>query len=52
MQNKEMQMFISAAFAGLMYYLGIVVIPIIMLIFAMIVDYITGMSAAWYNAEI
>ena len=52
MQNKEMQMFISAAFAGLMYYLGIVVIPIIMLIFAMIVDYITGMSAAWYNAEL
>ena len=52
MQNKEMQMFISAAFAGLMYYLGIVVIPIIMLIFAMIVDYITGMSAAWYNSEL
>ena len=52
MQNKEMQMFTSAVLAGLMYYLGIVVIPIIMLIFAMIVDYITGMSAAWYNAEL
>ena len=52
MQNKEMQMFISAAFAGLMYYLGIVAVPIMMLIFAMIVDYITGMSAAWYNSEL
>ena len=52
MQNKEFQMFISAAFAGLMYYLGIVSIPIIMLICAMIIDYITGMSAAWYNSEL
>lgn len=52
MQNKELQMFISAAFAGLLYYLGIVSIPIIMLICAMIIDYITGMSAAWYNSEL
>lgn len=52
MQNKEMQMFISAAFAGLMYYLGIVSVPVAMLVCAMIVDYITGMSAAWYNSEL
>lgn len=52
MQNKELQMFISAAFAGLLYYLGIVSIPIVMLVFAMIIDYITGMSAAWYNSEL
>ena len=52
MQNKELQMFISAAFAGLLYYLGIVSIPIIMLIFAMIIDYATGMSAAFYNSEL
>ena len=44
MQNKELQMFISAAFAGLLYYLGIVAVPIIMLI--------TGMSAAFYNSEL
>ena len=43
MQNKELQMFISAAFAGLLYYLGIVAVPIIMLIFAMIIDYATGL---------
>lgn len=52
MQNKELQMFVSAAFAGLLYYLGIVSIPIIMLIFAMIIDYATGMSAAFYNSEL
>ena len=52
MQSKEFQMIVSAAFAGLMYYLGIVSIPIIMLIFAMIIDYATGMSAAFYNSEL
>lgn len=52
MQNKELQMFISAAFAGLMYYLGIIAVPIMVLIVAMVVDYITGMSAAWYNSEL
>ena len=52
MQNKELQIFISTAFAGLLYYLGIIAVPIIMLVFAMIIDYITGMSAAWYNSEL
>ena len=45
-------MFISAAFAGLLYYLGIVAVPIIMLICAMIIDYATGMMAACYNSEL
>ena len=52
MQNKELQMFISAVLTGLLYYLGIVSIPIVMLICAIIIDYITGMSAAWYNSEL
>lgn len=52
MQNKELQIFISTAFAGLLYYFGMVAVPIIMLIFAIIIDYITGMSAAWYNSEL
>lgn len=52
MQNKELQVFVSAAFAGLLYYLGIVSIPIIMLICAMIIDYVTGMLAASYNSEL
>lgn len=52
MQNKELQIFISTVFTGLLYYLGIVSIPIIMLIFAMVIDYITGMLAASYNSEL
>ena len=52
MQSKEFQMIVSAAFAGLMYYLGIVSIPLVMLICAMIIDYATGMSAAFYNSEL
>lgn len=52
MQNKELQVFISAAFAGLLYYLGIVSIPIVMLICAMIIDYVTGMMSAWLNSEL
>lgn len=52
MQNKELQIFISTVFAGLLYYLGIVSIPILMLIFAMVIDYITGMLAASYNSEL
>ena len=52
MTDKELQVFVSAAFAGILYYLGIVAVPIVMLIFAMIIDYITGMSAAWYNSEL
>lgn len=52
MQNKELQMFISTVLAGLLYYLGIVSIPIIILICAMIIDYATGMLAAAYNSEL
>ena len=54
MQNKDFfqQTIISAALAGLLYYLGIVAIPIIMLIFAIIIDYITGMMSAYYNSEL
>ena len=52
MQNKELQIFISTALAGLLYYLGIVSIPIIMLICAMVIDYVTGMLAASYNSEL
>ena len=52
MQNKELQIFISTALAGLLYYLGIVAVPVIILLIAMVIDYITGMSSAWYNSEL
>lgn len=52
MENKGLQAALSAAVSAVTYYLGIVAVPIIMLIGAMIIDYATGMSAAWYNSEL
>lgn len=54
MQSKDFlqQTFVSAVITGLLYYLGIVAVPIIILIVAMIIDYITGMMSAWLNSEL
>ena len=54
MQSKDFlqQTFISAVITGLLYYLGIVAVPIIILIVAMIIDYVTGMMSAWLNSEL
>ena len=46
------QTFVSAVITGLLHYLGIVAVPIIILIIAMIIDYVTGMMSAWLNAEL
>lgn len=47
MQNKEFQMFISAALAAFAVYMGALAVPIIVLMVMMIIDYLSGMSAAW-----
>ena len=52
MQNKELQMFISAVFAGLLYYLGIVAVPIIMLVFAMIIDWLISQGLQQINVDL
>lgn len=55
MQNVKdfaQQTFISTVITGLLYYLGIVAVPIIILVIAMIIDYVTGMLSAWLNAEL
>lgn len=49
---KTIQAVVSAVITGLLYYLGIVAVPIIILIIAMIIDYVTGMMSAWLNAEL
>ena len=46
------QTFVSAVITGLLHYLGIVAVPIIILIVAMIIDYVTGMMSAWLNSEL
>lgn len=42
----------SAFFAVVSGYLGIVVVPITVLLVVMIIDYITGMVAAWHGADL
>ena len=49
---KTIQVVVSAVITGLLYYLGIVAVPIIILVIAMIIDYITGMMSAWLNSEL
>ena len=49
---KTIQAVVSAVITGLLYYLEIVAVPIIILIVAMIIDYVTGMLSAWLNSEL
>ena len=49
---KTIQAVVSAVITGLLYYFGIVAVPIIILIVAMIIDYVTGMMSAWLNSEL
>ena len=52
MEKKTLQAAFSAALAALSAYFGVLVIPIIMLTVAMIIDYGTGMAAAWKKSEL
>lgn len=50
--DRSLQMIFSAAAAALMSYLGVIAVPVIVLLVAMITDYITGMASAWHNAKL
>lgn len=52
LEGKTIQAAFSMALAGLTAYLGIVAVPITVLIVAMIVDYATGMAAAWHDSSL
>lgn len=52
MENKTLQAVFTAAFAALTYYFSVLAVPIIVLSVVMIIDYATGMIAAWHNAEL
>lgn len=52
MENKSIQVVISAALAALASYLGALAVPIIVLLVMMILDYATGMTAAWMRGEL
>ena len=51
-EEKSVQAALAAAISAVTYYLGIVAVPIVMLIFAMVIDYVTGMMSACYNSEL
>lgn len=47
MENKTLQAVLSAAIAAFTAYMGGLAVPIIMLMAMMIIDYLSGMAAAW-----
>lgn len=52
LEERSIQGVFSAAIAALMSYLGVIAIPVVVLMAAMITDYITGMAAAWHNKKL
>ena len=50
--ERSLQVIFSAALAALISYLGVVAIPVTVLMTAMIIDYVTGMAAAWHNKKL
>lgn len=51
-KEKSVQAAFSTALTMLTYYLGMVAVPIVVLMIAMIIDYVTGMVSAWHKAEL
>ena len=51
-EEKSLQAVFSASIAALTSYLGIVAVPVTVLVFAMLIDYITGMISAWHSSEL
>lgn len=50
--DKGLQAIISAAFAAFAVYMGALAVPIIVLMVMMIIDYLSGMSAAWVHGDL
>lgn len=52
MENKGLQAVLSAAFAALTVYLNALIVPVLVLLVFMILDYATGMVRAWRAREL
>lgn len=50
--EKGLQMVISAALAAFAVYMGALAVPVIVLMVMMIIDYLSGMSAAWVHGDL
>lgn len=51
-EGKSVQAAFAAAISAVTCYLGIVAVPIVVLLIAMIIDYVTGMISAWHKAKL
>lgn len=51
-EGKSVQAAFAAAFSAAACYFGIVAVPIIILVIAMIIDYATGMTVAWQEHQL
>ncbi len=51
-EGKSIQAAFASAVSAVTCYLGIVAVPIVVLLTAMIIDYLTGMISAWHKAEL
>lgn len=49
MENKTIQAVLSAAIAAFAAYMGALAVPVIVLMVMMILDYLSGMAAAWVH---
>ena len=52
MKETGTKAILAAAIAGLCSYMGAMVVPLIVLVAVMIIDYATGMTKAWYTATL
>lgn len=52
LMQTSTQMIFSAAIASFVAYLGALAVPIIVMIIMMVIDYVTGMGAAWMRGEL
>ena len=52
MENKGLQMVLSAAVEAFSVYFNALAVPLIVLLIAMTADYISGMTAAYISAEL
>lgn len=52
LENKELQAVITAALSAAAVYFGALMLPLAVLIVMMIIDYITGLTAAWIGKRL
>ncbi len=52
MENKTLQATFTAAAAAFVVYCNTLAVPLIILVIAMLVDYITGITSAYINREL